>query len=423
MNGRGVAPLPKTPAPKPAMEPPKCNCGGSCDRCASSALQRSGRGVPQRGGIDAVQNVLRTPGAPLHANVRTPMERAFNHDFSRVRVHHDSAAGDSARLVGARAYTVGDHIAFGAGAYEPSTEAGRRLLAHELAHTIQQRDSGAELAPSLEIGSADSPAEGEADRVADAVIAGKPAGTIGRGAAVVARQRHSGHSHAAQPSPPPPPPPEMCRRRHHVRVAGFDGTAQGAHISHIDVLIRAHGRARIQLTWAHLLPNTPVPPGTLSGSTGAGLCQMQFPGEAAARPVDCSNPSDANTRDTLCTPLDDFRIQGHQCALHDDSRATRVSWFLIQRVVAFHNYPTVPRFPGSHGCVRVAPARGVGGADWIHDNTIANVTTVHVHRAPNAPGPSCWSGPRHHDPLVERPEPAAPPPAGGAPAHHRRRHH
>jgi hypothetical protein len=63
----------------------------------------------------------------------------FGHDFSQVRVHTDRRAAESARSIGALAYTMGEHIVFGTGHYAPSTEAGRHLLAHELAHVVQQR--------------------------------------------------------------------------------------------------------------------------------------------------------------------------------------------------------------------------------------------------------------------------------------------
>jgi hypothetical protein len=70
------------------------------------------------------------------------MEQRFDWDFSRVRVHTGSAAEQSARDSSARAYTVGDNVVFGAGEFEPQTGEGRRLLAHELTHVVQQ--SGAE---------------------------------------------------------------------------------------------------------------------------------------------------------------------------------------------------------------------------------------------------------------------------------------
>jgi hypothetical protein len=70
------------------------------------------------------------------------MEPRFGHDFGHVRVHTDAAAVRSATEVNARAYTVGRDVVFGAGQFTPDTDAGRRLLAHELSHVIQQ-SSGA----------------------------------------------------------------------------------------------------------------------------------------------------------------------------------------------------------------------------------------------------------------------------------------
>ncbi len=86
----------------------------------------------------AVDKVLRSAGEPLEASVRAFMEPRFGHDFGNVRVHSNRAAAKSAGEISARAYTVGNHIVFGAGEYAPASDAGRQLLAHELAHTIQQ---------------------------------------------------------------------------------------------------------------------------------------------------------------------------------------------------------------------------------------------------------------------------------------------
>lgn len=87
---------------------------------------------------DSVHRTLAGSGRPLDAPVRRDMEQRFGQDFSQVRVHQDGAAAQSARDVGALAYTVGRNIVFGAGLFAPATTAGRRLLAHELTHTIQQ---------------------------------------------------------------------------------------------------------------------------------------------------------------------------------------------------------------------------------------------------------------------------------------------
>ncbi|WP_284269092.1 eCIS core domain-containing protein [Bradyrhizobium iriomotense] len=103
-----------------------------------------------------VHDVLRSPGQPLDAATRSFMEPRFGHDFGDVRIHSDHAAAESARAVGACAYTVGQAIAFADGEYRPGADSGRRLLAHELAHTLQQagaapsviqRQPGADTAP------------------------------------------------------------------------------------------------------------------------------------------------------------------------------------------------------------------------------------------------------------------------------------
>jgi hypothetical protein len=85
-----------------------------------------------------VHDVLSQTGQPLDPPTRAFMESRFGHDFSRVRVHTDAKAAESARAVEASAYTVGEQISFDAGRYSPHSAEGRRLLAHELAHVVQQ---------------------------------------------------------------------------------------------------------------------------------------------------------------------------------------------------------------------------------------------------------------------------------------------
>jgi hypothetical protein len=92
-----------------------------------------------------VHDVLNSPGQPLDLATRTFFEPRFGHDFSRVRVHAGERAEQSARGVNAHAYTVGSNIVFGAGGFAPETREGRRLLAHELTHVVQQSSSGAVL--------------------------------------------------------------------------------------------------------------------------------------------------------------------------------------------------------------------------------------------------------------------------------------
>jgi hypothetical protein len=96
---------------------------GGCTRCPSPSTRR-------------------TEGVPLDDETRAVMERHLGHDFGDVRVHAGGQAAEAARSIKARAYTVGNHVVFGEGAYAPGTPVGRRLLAHELTHVAQQTREG-----------------------------------------------------------------------------------------------------------------------------------------------------------------------------------------------------------------------------------------------------------------------------------------
>lgn len=90
----------------------------------------------------AARRVLTSSGQHLDPTARAAMESQFGHDFSRVRVHSDGEAAIAARSVDALAYTVGQHMVFGRNQYQPSSAAGRELIAHELTHVVQQTMSG-----------------------------------------------------------------------------------------------------------------------------------------------------------------------------------------------------------------------------------------------------------------------------------------
>src|SRR5689334_21018292 len=137
-------------------------------------LQRQAAGPTHASGAPPiVHDVLQSPGNPLASSTRTFMEPRFGHDFSGVRVHTDARAAESARAVGALAYTVGQDIVFGAGQYAPSTSAGQRLVAHELTHVAQQSSGPPSLQP-LTLGPTNSRAEQEAGRIADSIALGHP---------------------------------------------------------------------------------------------------------------------------------------------------------------------------------------------------------------------------------------------------------
>lgn len=122
----------------------------------------------------SVPEVLRSSGQSLDAATRALMEPRFRHDFSRVRVHVDSGAAASAQEIDALAYTVGRDIVFASGRFAPHTASGQRLLAHELAHTIQQGEARQPAtAGDLRLGPQHDPFEAEAERVSTSLLAAR----------------------------------------------------------------------------------------------------------------------------------------------------------------------------------------------------------------------------------------------------------
>ncbi len=112
---------------------------GHCVPGCSPSLQRLASDSPAADYVPAdLEEVLNSPGKPLDGTIRAFMESRFGYDFGHVRVHADAQAGASAQALNARAYTVGCHVVFGTGQFSPDTTDGKKLIAHELAHTIQQ---------------------------------------------------------------------------------------------------------------------------------------------------------------------------------------------------------------------------------------------------------------------------------------------
>lgn len=159
----------------------KCACGqhapgGECEECRKEregVLQRKSSGGPIGNISPIVQDGLCTNGRPLETGLRRHMEPLFQYDLSGIKVHTGEVADRAARSVHAKAYTVGSDMVFAAGQYSPGTPAGRKLIAHELSHTIQQRQATS--ARSLDLNAAET----EADTAADRVASGRPA-TVGR---------------------------------------------------------------------------------------------------------------------------------------------------------------------------------------------------------------------------------------------------
>jgi outer membrane protein OmpA-like peptidoglycan-associated protein len=133
------------------------------------------RDATGRGPITApalVRDVLATPGSPLEPTLRTDMEQRLGHDFSRVRIHADARAADSTAAVASLAYTVGNHVVLSRAL--TTGEQSRRVLAHELVHTIQQRDISSPGDGPLPVSSPSDAGEKEAENLAQLAIR-KPA--------------------------------------------------------------------------------------------------------------------------------------------------------------------------------------------------------------------------------------------------------
>ena len=120
-----------------------------------------------------VERTLSEAGQPLEPKLRQDMEGRFGHDFNKVRVHTDPSAAHSARTLNAHAYAVGRHLVFDAGEYRPDTAAGLHLLAHELAHVVQQGTAPYRPERGIKLSSRSSPLEQEADLAANRLFTGQ----------------------------------------------------------------------------------------------------------------------------------------------------------------------------------------------------------------------------------------------------------
>jgi Domain of unknown function (DUF4157) len=136
--------------------------------------ERDANGVAE-GADSAIATASSSSGQSLPGDIQRKFEASLGTDLSSVRVHTGGESQNAAHAVGAKAYTMGQDIHFGAGHYDPSSSAGEHLLAHEVAHTVQQQGGSSTRQNKLEVSGPQDAAEHEADRAADAMVSGAQA--------------------------------------------------------------------------------------------------------------------------------------------------------------------------------------------------------------------------------------------------------
>jgi len=138
-----------SPSPTASTFLPECSCGGAYEKSKNGRegtdLRSPTSSVHAGFASPVVNEVLRSPGQRLDPETRAFFESRLDRDFSRIRIHTDAVAVSSAQAVNANAYTLGQHIVFDSQQYAPASDHGKRLLAHELAHVVQQHSDASPL--------------------------------------------------------------------------------------------------------------------------------------------------------------------------------------------------------------------------------------------------------------------------------------
>ncbi|MEM9488774.1 MAG: DUF4157 domain-containing protein [Myxococcota bacterium] len=162
---------------------------GKASRAGKIYRSASGRGAPGLGSAAdaAVSSLSGSTGFGLPSTMRPSLENALGTDLSPVRLHTGSTSAGAARSLGANAFAFGQDIHFGAGKYDPGSTSGQHLIAHEVAHTVQQSGAGGYAQASLEVSQPGDAHEVEADRFADSFMSGRAAAVTPVSRGVVAR--------------------------------------------------------------------------------------------------------------------------------------------------------------------------------------------------------------------------------------------
>ena len=180
---------------------PESNTGRAALAATVRAWRKTdGAGRVAPGGQDQVASALASPGAALDGRARQAAAASGMGELGGVRVHTDGHAAQAASALGARAFTVGSDVFFGAGHYAPGTAEGDRLLGHELAHAAQQRGASPQVQTKLEVSTPGDSMEQEADQAGDVFSRAArghevaPAAITGAGSMSIARDVEATHS-------------------------------------------------------------------------------------------------------------------------------------------------------------------------------------------------------------------------------------
>jgi hypothetical protein len=315
-----------------------CACGGSgeCQQCAqdkeSPTLQRKAAGAADSGiAPPIVDEALKSPSRPLDEQTRAYFEPRLGYDLSAVRVHADARAAESARALHALAYTFNNDIVFGQSQYAPSTLSGRKLLAHELTHTIQQSSRpGLSLqrqADEVETNDQDQGGQDDEAHDGDTPVITAPPQQTGQEQDEVASAADPGvlladnspeEMKGGGKKPAPPPPPK---------------------ITSIDVDLASQ-----QIT-LHFNDGS-----TESRAISSGKGQAGTDGDP------CKTQTEKN-----CTPEGDFKIVSKGNEDTKNSHGDAMAWYvelggdkvIDGRGIGIHDSQPVGGGPRSHGCVRV----------------------------------------------------------------------
>lgn len=304
-------------------------------------MRRSNDGA-RSGAIPRIRpDALGSSGAALDPSVQSAMGERFGRDFSAVRIHTDARSAASARALNALAYTVGNDVVFAPGQHALETSTGRSLMAHELAHVVQQAggNRGIDASP----GTGSSNLEAEADAAAHAALAGRPATVSAAPAGAVQR-----------------------------RAAPY--------IKKVTVHLAPDQSA--ELAWEGTPPVSATGSDTFTVSTGKGYSDPGDPPGTCKR--DCC--SDALTQ--CAPPWNQPGQVGACCTYYGNSFWTGTPqqehnswkwWTPIQpwyssRGIALHGHPDVTGKPIGHGCVRMAE----DNAKRIYDYSNGERTNVTI---------------------------------------------